>query len=141
MPAATSLTSAPSSSQMAAISLMKEMRVARKALEAYLIISAVRRSVTTIGARRARCSCATFSAASLFSEPSTTRSGLRKSLMADPSRRNSGLETTAKSMGCGWVRETISATQSPVPTGTVLLLMITSGAVMVRAMVSAAMRT
>ncbi len=38
-------------SQMLAISLMKEMRVARKALEAYLIISAVRRSVTMIGAR------------------------------------------------------------------------------------------
>ena len=33
---------------------MKEMRVARKALEAYLIISAVRRSVMMIGARSGR---------------------------------------------------------------------------------------
>ena len=54
MPAATSFTSAPRRSQMEAISLMKEMRLARKALEAYLIISAVRRSVTMIGARRGR---------------------------------------------------------------------------------------
>ena len=52
MPTATSLTSAPSASQMLAISLMKEMRVARKAFDAYLIISAVRRSVMMIGARQ-----------------------------------------------------------------------------------------
>jgi len=54
MPRATSITSAPRLSQMLAISLMKLILVARKALEAYLIISAVRRSVTTIGARSGR---------------------------------------------------------------------------------------
>ncbi len=59
MPAATSFTSAPSASQMFAISLMKEIFVARKAFEAYLIISAVRRSVITIGARSGKCNWAT----------------------------------------------------------------------------------
>ncbi len=54
MPTATSFTSAPSASQMLAISLMKEIFVARKALDAYLIISAVRRSVTMMGARSGR---------------------------------------------------------------------------------------
>ena len=54
IPAATCRTSAPSSSQICATSLMKEMRVARKALAAYLIISAVRRSVSTSGAPRGR---------------------------------------------------------------------------------------
>ena len=33
----------------------------------------------------------------LFSVPITTLSGLIKSLIADPSRRNSGLDTTSKS--------------------------------------------
>src|SRR3989304_5048060 len=87
MPLATSLMSAPSASQMLAISLMKEILVARKALEAYLIISAVRRSVMTIGARSARCNWATLSAASRSREPSTVRAGPMKSLMAAPSRR------------------------------------------------------
>ena len=49
MPRATSLTSAPSRSQMVAISLMKLILVARNAFEAYLIISAVRMSVWMIG--------------------------------------------------------------------------------------------
>src|SRR6266576_2610036 len=127
MPAATSFTSAPSASQILAISLMNEILVARKALEAYLIISAVRRSVMTIGARRGRCNWATLLAASLSVEPSTVRCGLLKSVMAEPSRRNSGQDTTAKSIGFFWERLTISATQSPVPTGTVDLLMMMIG--------------
>ena len=45
---------APTWSQMAAISLMKDMRVARKALLAYLIISAVVMSVDTTGASMPR---------------------------------------------------------------------------------------
>src|SRR3990172_1445344 len=52
-----------------------------------------------------------------------------KSTMAEPSRRNSGQETTQKSTGLGWARFTISATQSPVPTGTVDLLMMINGPV------------
>ena len=50
IPRATSVTSAPSSSQTLAISLMKLILVARKAFEASLIISALERSVRTIGA-------------------------------------------------------------------------------------------
>ena len=61
-----------------------------------------------------------------------------KSAMAEPSRRNSGLETTAKSIGSGWSARTMSATQSPVPTGTVLLLTMTSGCLHVPATLSAA---
>ena len=49
MPRATSCTSAPTFSQRSAISLMKVILVARNALAAYLISSAVRRSVNRIG--------------------------------------------------------------------------------------------
>ena len=45
--------------------------------------------------------------------------------MAEPSRRNSGLETTSKSIGRGWCRVMTSRTSSPVPTGTVDLLTTT----------------
>ena len=48
MPRATSPTSAPTSSQTLAISLMKEILVARNAFEASLIISALATSVRTI---------------------------------------------------------------------------------------------
>ena len=50
MPSATVTTSAPTSSQTLAISLMKVILVARKALDAYLIISAVATSVRMTGA-------------------------------------------------------------------------------------------
>ena len=49
MPLATWWTSAPTRSQRSAISLMKLIFVARKALEAYLIISALATLVTTNG--------------------------------------------------------------------------------------------
>ena len=96
MPRATSVTSAPISSQTLAISLMKLILVARKALEASLIISALETSVRTIGAserlvdRRDRVAPPTRRSASA---PITTRSGSMKSLTAVPSRRNSGQET------------------------------------------------
>ena len=50
IPRATSSTSAPVSSQTLAISLMKEIFVARNALAASLIISALAMSVRTSGA-------------------------------------------------------------------------------------------
>ena len=50
MPLATSTTSAPVSSHTLAISLMNEIFVARKALEASLTISALLMSVRTSGA-------------------------------------------------------------------------------------------
>ncbi|OQC35342.1 MAG: hypothetical protein BWX64_02501 [Acidobacteria bacterium ADurb.Bin051] len=49
----------------------------------------------------------------------TTRSGRRKSSIAEPSRRNSGFETTANSWLPPETEETISSTIWPVPTGTV----------------------
>ena len=51
---ATTATSAPTSSQTLAISLMKLILVARKALEAYLTISADGTVVRTIGAPSGR---------------------------------------------------------------------------------------
>ncbi len=59
MPRATSFTSAPSSSDTFAISLMKEIFVARKAFEASLIISALATSVRTIGPPSGSYSAAT----------------------------------------------------------------------------------
>ncbi len=49
MPSATRTTSAPTSSQTFAISLMKLILVARNAFDAYLIISAVGTDVRTMG--------------------------------------------------------------------------------------------
>jgi hypothetical protein len=59
-----------------------------------------------------------------MSVPTTTRSGRLKSPMAAPSRRNSGLETTAN-FAPGLVLRMISSTSSPVPTGTVDLVTTT----------------
>jgi hypothetical protein len=50
MPRTTSLTSAPTASQIVATALMNESFVARKALLAYLIVSAEAGSVTISGA-------------------------------------------------------------------------------------------
>ena len=98
MPRATSLMSAPTASQTAATALMKEILVARKALAAYLIVSADAGSVTITGAVMPRYSDATCTAAAWSSAPITMRSGLRKSWMAEPSRRNSGFDTTDTSL-------------------------------------------
>ena len=54
----------------------------------------------------------------------TTRSGRMKSLMAEPSRRNSGFDTTSK-LASGRALRMILSTSSPVPTGTVDLVTIT----------------
>src|SRR5918999_858556 len=83
IPRATSSTSAPSSSETFAISLMNEIFVARKAFEASLIISALATSVVTTGASSGAYRAATRSAYSCepSSAPTTTRSGFRKSAM------------------------------------------------------------
>ena len=57
--------------------------------------------------------------------PITMRSGRRVSSMAEPSRRNSGLDTTSNWIGLAWCRAITSRTSSPVPTGTVDLLTMT----------------
>src|SRR5215208_4133194 len=99
--------SAPTSSQRLATSLMKLILVARKAFEAYLIISSLARSVVTNGtATLGRGShsvgklCSTIGVyrvlraarASHVSVPTTTRSGKRETWPALPSPKNSGLE-------------------------------------------------
>ena len=56
--------------------------------------------------------------------PITIRSGWRKSLTADPSRRNSGLETMEKST-CPFFPRMISEIIFPVPVGTVDLVTTT----------------
>ena len=74
---------------------MKLIRVARMAFEAYLIISAVRRSVMIVGAWQRLVEVGhPLGGVRGRSPPSTTRSGCMKSLSAAPSRRNSGFETT-----------------------------------------------
>src|SRR3954447_19989265 len=120
MPSTTSLTSAPTASQIAATALMNEILVARKALAAYLMVSAEAGSVTINGAATPRYSDATRMAAFWSSLPITIRSGLRKSLTAEPSRRNSGFDTTYTSG-----RWRTRSTTLVDPTGTVDLLTTT----------------
>ena len=93
MPSATFTTSAPVASQTFAISLMKEIRVIRKAFAASLIISAELTSQRTIGPSIASYSAATASASASSSAPITIRSGFMKSRTALPSARNSGFDT------------------------------------------------
>ena len=56
--------------------------------------------------------------------PTTTRSGNLKSRIAAPSRKNSGLEATTTSAD-GLASRISRSTSSPVPTGTVDLVMTT----------------
>ena len=56
--------------------------------------------------------------------PTTMRSGCLKSRMAAPSRKNSGFEATTMS-AFGLVSVMMRSTSSPVPTGTVDLVMTT----------------
>ncbi len=93
MPSATARTSAPTASQTLAISLMNEILVARNALDAYLIISAVATVVRTTVVSMSAKSCWTSSPSVSRYAPITMRSGCRTSSTAAPSRRNSGLET------------------------------------------------
>ncbi len=101
------------------------MRVASMALLAYLIISALLMSVIIIGLSilaLERYNEVIIFWAFLLSEPIMIRSGFSKSFTAAPSLRNSGLETTSKSIFVFWFSAMIFFTRSAVPTGTVLLL-------------------
>ena len=97
MPSSTAAISAPTVSQRVATALTKLSLVARKALVAYLISSAELGSVTRTGTGKGSYSAATLAAEASSVAPMITRSGFMKSSMAVPSRRNSGLETTAAS--------------------------------------------
>ena len=125
MPFITCVTSAPASSQMFAIEFMKEILVARKALDAYLIISAEGTSVMIIGRSSGAYSSSRVIATCWVGAPMTMRSGRSVSSIAEPSRRNSGLDTTSNGTRVFWLRSMTSRTNSPVPTGTVDLLTTT----------------
>ncbi len=103
MPFMTWLTSAPAASQILPIALMKEILAARNAFEAYLITSAEGRSVMIIGRSSGAYSSTSVIATCWVGAPITIRSGRSVSSIAEPSRRNSGFETTSKSMGRGLV--------------------------------------
>src|SRR5215217_5469897 len=94
----------------------------RNALDAYLTISAVRVSAMSIGAPSGSYSSLTLAPASSSFAPTTTRSGRIKSRMAEPSLRNSGLETTGTDSSAASSSASSSRSASQVPTGAVLLL-------------------
>src|SRR5262249_41675165 len=124
-PFITWVTSAPACSHRLAMALANEILVARKALDAYLIISAEGTSVMIMGRSRGAYSSSRVMATCWVGAPITIRSGRRVSSMAEPSRRNSGLETTSNGTGVIWLCSMTSRTRSPVPTGTVDLLTMT----------------
>ena len=97
IPLATICTFPPVFSQRFAISFINETFRARKALEAYFIISALSISVKRTGASlRFKGLYNSFKVSSAFLSvtPQTTLSGLIKSSIADPSLKNSGLDDT-----------------------------------------------
>ena len=119
-PSRTSRASAPTSSQRPANALTKLNLVAKKALDAYLIVSDVVASVTMSGAPVGAKSVPTAAAAAVSSAPTTMRSGCMLSRTAVPSRRNSGFDTTLMSG-----RPITCSTIVAEPTGTVDLLTTT----------------
>ena len=92
--------SAPMRSARFAISFMKLILVASIAFAAYFVSSAERTSMTIMRSRlRVNGSYSDLSSSAVrgLSVPTTTRSGFMKSLIAAPSFRNSGFETTSNS--------------------------------------------
>ena len=122
------LTSAPTSSHKLAMSFMKLIRVANIEFAAYFIISADGMSVNItlkLFSKNGRYSLLIKSLAFSESIPTTTLSGLIKSLMAAPSFRNSGLLATSKSILAFRLSNSslmAAFTFWAVPTGTVLLV-------------------
>ncbi|KWV86169.1 hypothetical protein PFLmoz3_04141 [Pseudomonas fluorescens] len=125
MPRRTDSMSAPRCSANSAIWLMKLILVASMQLAAYLVSSALRRSMKMMrswlrlkGAYRSRITSRTSSR----SQPMMIRSGRRQSATAEPSLRNSGLETISNCSSRPAARRLLrmwSRNVSPVPTGTV----------------------
>jgi hypothetical protein len=120
MPLATSDVGADTFSQMSATALMKLIFVARKALLAYLIISALNTSVMSIGRFERGVQLKQRHGDALRRGADDDAVGVKRvSAMAEPSRRNSGFETTSNSTLRRLFFSMISRTKSPVPTGTV----------------------
>ena len=101
--------------------------MARKELAAYLVTSALFSSmtITELPAGMNGSYRSVRATARSLREPITTRSGRRKSSTANPSRRNSGLETTSNANFESRCFRMAASTFSLVPTGTVLLSTIT----------------
>merc|ERR1719352_1904871 len=99
---ATSVTLAPVTSQRAEMLLMLEMRCARKAFAVSFDSSALHKLVVStcgFGTHRRYTlakHCTAAWPAGVSAPPTSTRSGLKRSSMAVPSARNSGLESTWK---------------------------------------------
>ena len=107
---------------------MNEMRVANIAFDAYFVISADRGSMRIIGAPlrvNGLYNSSISSKSSSDSAPMTTRSGRKKSSIAAPSFKNSGLEQT--DILCSVCDCANSLTFAAVPTGTVDLSTISFG--------------
>ena len=99
MPKDTSSTLIPDFSQRFASSLMKVILVAKKAFEAYFISSAPRLDVVkNLDPLFIKGWYRRFNILKVFGalEPTTILSGYLKSLIASPSLKNSGLDTTVK---------------------------------------------
>ena len=128
IPLRTISTSAPSNSQSWAISFMKVIFIAKKELAAYLVSSALFSSIKITGLPwRTKGAYKSLSIFFAFSDevPITTLSGFIKSSTATPSRKNSGLLTISNVPSIPPLLSRVCFTFSAVPTGTVLLSMIT----------------
>ena len=123
MPKEISSTLIPVFSQRFAISLIKVIFVARKALEAYFISSApllfVAKKLAPLFIKGKYRFFIIVNALSWL-EPITILSGYLKSLIASPSLKNSGLEITVNF----FLFFKIFSIRSPVPTGTVDFVII-----------------
>ena len=114
MPSTTSATSAPTASQTAAMALTKEILVARKALAAYLMVSADAGSVTMNGAGDAEVQ---------RRRPGRPRPGPRLRRRSGPGAGSRGRRALAEELGVGHDRDVWSAQHGlddlVEPTGTV----------------------
>ena len=100
--------------------------MAKNEFAAYFVSSADFSSITKIGFPERTKGLYSFcisSVARVLEEPMIILSGFKKSSTANPSLKNSGLETTSKEQEAFF--EITSLTLSAVPTGTVLLSTIT----------------
>ena len=109
-----SCTSAPAASQILAMALTKLSRVAKNALAACLVSSAVGMSVTITGTPNTSYNSPRRRRTINSLAPIKMRSGWKKSRTALPSRRNSGFDATCTSR-----RPMMALRRSAVPTGTV----------------------
>ncbi|MBA7589142.1 hypothetical protein ES708_31218 [subsurface metagenome] len=131
MPWRTMFTSAPTISQRFAMSFIKLILVASIEFAAYLVISAEGISINNNGCpfRRNGLYSRSIAFSAFFdSIPITIRSGFKKSSIADPSFKNSGLEATSNA-NCEFLFASsflmVSLTFFEVSIGTVLFVTAT----------------